>query len=83
MIFNSRNSEAKCSVHVIDTGEKIDFVMQCNSSTAEVTQAIIPLRVNHAGEIDTRVRKFSGLWPIYEPGHIKPTLIHCHGEVLQ
>lgn len=83
MIFNSKNCKPKCSVHVIDTGEKIELVMQCDSATAEVTQAIIPLRVNHAGDIDTRVRKFSGLWPIYEPGQMKPTLIHCHGEVLQ
>ncbi len=82
MIFNSRNTKAKCSVHVIDTGEEIECVLQCDSDTAEVTQAVLPLRVNHAGEVDTRVRKFSGLWPIYEPRQLKPTLFHCHGEVL-
>lgn len=82
MIFDSRNGR-KATVHVLDTGEKVERVLQCDSDTAEVTQAIIPLQIDQSGAIQARVRKFAGLWPIYEPGRMIPTMIHCYGEVPQ
>jgi hypothetical protein len=70
----------------MDSGTKLQHVVNVNPDTGEVVCAHWPLRMklgNGFGdpEMDTYTIKFRSIYPIYA-GRFQPYLVHCYGRKL-